>query len=119
MKEMVFMIFFSKNRYIGQVGAKPKRDFREHFPNVYEVFKQIKVNNNSALSHLLQRIESSIMIGAVASRIAKERPDLPFFTIHDSIATTIGNEAYVTNIVTEEAYRLTGLQVKLGMEKWF
>lgn len=59
------------------------------------------------------------MIEAVASRIALERPDLPYFTIHDSIATTMGNENYVAKNVSEEACKLTGLQVKLGMENWF
>jgi hypothetical protein len=58
------------------------------------------------------------MIQSVAKRISRERPDLPIFTIHDSIATTIGNEEYVKSIVKEEAYRITGLRVKLGMEYW-
>jgi hypothetical protein len=118
MKTMVFTIFFSNNRYMGQKGAKPKKDFKEHFPNVFEVFRLIKVKNHRALAHLLQRIESAIMIGAVASRIAKERPDLPFFTIHDSIATTEGNEEYVAKIVMEEIIKLTNLTVKLGIEIW-
>lgn len=119
MKTMIFTILFSKNRYMGQVGAKPKKDFKAQFPNVYEVFKQIKKNDHRALAHLLQRIESSIMISAVASRIALERPDLPFFTIHDSIATTKGNELYIASIIEEETLAITGLKVKLGNENWW
>jgi hypothetical protein len=114
MKEMVFTIFFSNNRLITQ----SKKDFKAHFSNVYEVFRLIKVKNHRALAHLLQRIESNIMIETVASRIAKERPNLPFFTIHDSIATTDGNEDYVANIVVEEALKLTKLSVKVGFEYW-
>jgi hypothetical protein len=118
MKTMIFTIFFSNNRYMGQEGAKPKRNFKENFQNVYEVFRQIKKNNHRALAHLLQRIESNIMIEAVASRIAKESPNLPFFTIHDSVATTEGNEQYVAKIIKEESSRLTNLNVKIGFEKW-
>lgn len=119
MKTMIFTILFSNNRFMGQEGAKPKKDFREHFPNVYEVFSLIKKKNHRALAHLLQRIESTIMIGAVTSRIALERPNLPFFTIHDSIATLEGNEEYVADIVKEEITKLTGLEVKLGVELWY
>jgi hypothetical protein len=118
MKTMIFTILFSNNRFMGQEGAQSKRDFKAHFPNVYEVFRLIKVKNHRALAHLLQRIESNIMIGAVASRIAKERPNLPFFTIHDSVAITEGNEKYVAEIVKGETLRLTGLNIKVGFEKW-
>ena len=118
MKTMIFTILFSNNRFIGQPGAEPKKDFRGAFPNVFALFNLVKKKNHRALAHLLQRIESKIMIEAVASRIAKERPNLPFFTIHDSIATTEGNEEYVASVVKEEVARLTGLNALLGMEKW-
>ena len=118
MKTMIFTILFSNNRFMGQVGAQSKRDFKAHFPNVYEIFRLIKVKNHRALAHLLQRIESRIMIDAVTSRIAKERPNLPFFTIHDSIATIEGSIEYVTLIVKEEVEKLTSLKSKLGIEVW-
>ena len=114
MKTMIFTILFSNNRFIGQPGAEPKKDFRDAFPNVYALFKLMKVKNHRALAHLLQRIESKIMIGAVSSRIAKERPNLPFFTIHDSVLTIKGNEQYVAKIIKKEVFKLTGLTAMLG-----
>ena len=102
---------------MGQEGAKPKKDFREHFSNIYEIFRLIKKNNHRALAHLLQRIESTIMIGAVSSRIAKERPNLPFFTIHDSVLTIEGEEAYLASIIKEEVFKYTQLKVQLRIEK--
>jgi hypothetical protein len=117
MKTMIFTILFSNNRFIGQPGAEPKKDFRDAFPNVYELFKLIKVKNHRALAHLLQRIESKIMIEAVASRIAKERPNLPFFTIHDSVLTIEGEEAYLASIIEEEVLKYTNLKVQLRTEK--
>jgi hypothetical protein len=59
------------------------------------------------------------MIESVAMRISHERPELPIFTIHDSIATTAGNEEYVQTVIKEEAFRLTGLRLKLGKENWW
>jgi hypothetical protein len=117
MKKMIFTILFSNNRYMGQEGAKPKRDFKEHFSNIYEIFRLIKKNNHRALAHLLQRIESTIMISAVSSRIAKERPNLPFFTIHDSVLTIEGEEAYLASIIKEEVFKYTQLKVQLRIEK--
>lgn len=117
MKKMIFTILFSNNRYMGQEGAKPKRDFKEHFSNIYEIFRLIKKNNHRALAHLLQRIESTIMIGAVSSRIAKERPNLPFFTIHDSVLTIEGEEAYLASIIKDEVFKYTQLKVQLRIEK--
>lgn len=117
-KIMFYVIFFSSNRFIGQVRAKGKRDFKAVFPKVYEVFKIIKKYNHRALAHILQRIESTIMIQNVAKRIALEKPDLPIFTIHDSISTTVGNEEYVTKVIQEEIHQLTGLNAFLGLEYW-
>jgi len=117
-KKMMFVIFFSNNRYMGQSGAKSKKDFKAHFPQTYEIFRRIKLKNHSALAHLLQRIESSIMIENVAARISEERPDLPIFTIHDSVVTILGNEEYVSTVIKEEIFRLTGLNAQLGIEFW-
>lgn len=117
-KEMIFTVFFSKNRFISQPEAESKREFRDSFPGVYKLFNQIKIANHKALAHILQRIESELIIQNVTKRISVERPELPIFTIHDSVATTVGNEDYVSTLIKEEAKRLTGLNVKLGLEYW-
>ena len=68
------------------------------------------------MSHILQRIESEIMIQNVCKRISLEHPALPIFTIHDSVLTTDGNQEYVAKIIKEEAFKITGLKVSLGIE---
>jgi hypothetical protein len=117
-KTMMFMIFFSSNRYIGQAKAEPKRRFKQVFPYTYEIFRLLKTSDYTALSRILQRIESECIIQNVVPRIAAERPDLPIFTIHDSVVTTVGNEQYVASIIREEIKRLTDLDAKLGIEYW-
>jgi hypothetical protein len=118
MKTMMFMVFFSSNRFIGQPKAHFKRLFKVNFPEVYEVFVKLKKKNHAALSHLLQRIESNVIVERSARRIAKEQPKLPIFTVHDSIATTKGNEEYVAQIIKEEVYQYTGLIAQIGFETW-
>lgn len=117
-KKMTFVVFFSNNRYIGQKGAQMKRDFQTYFPETYGIFKMIKRKNHAALAQLLQRIESFVVIENIVARISVERPELPIFTIHDSVVTTVGNEAYVESVITEEVFRLTGLNARLGLELW-
>lgn len=117
-KLMILTTFFSDNRYFAHPDAAGKRDFKTHFPEVYEVFSLIKRKENSLLARILQSIESDIIVNKASKRIARERPDLPIFTIHDSIATTLGNEDYVATIITEEVKSLTDLDVQLGLEYW-
>ena len=118
MKTMMFMVFFSSNRFIGQPEAHFKRLFRAEFPEVYEVFKRLKRGNHTALSHLLQRIESSIIVEKASRRIAEEKPNLPIFTVHDSIATVVGHEKYVSKVVQQEIFNFTGLRTHIGIEYW-
>ena len=123
-KKAMMMTFFSDNRFISDNkfndnwDASDKRLFKAHFPVVYEVFSLIKRKEKSLLARILQSIESDIIVNRASKRIAKERPDLPIFTIHDSIATTLGNEDYVATIITEEVKNLTDLDVQLGYEYW-
>ena len=118
LKEIIFVVFFSRNRFIGQKKAQKKRDFRDNFLEVYKLFALIKRKNHRALSHLLQRVESEIIIERVTKRISVEKPDLPTFTIHDSVVTLQGSEDYVQSVIKKEVKRATGLDVKLGFEYW-
>lgn len=97
MKTMMFLVFFSHNRFIGQPEAKTKLAFKNYFPEVYQIFRLLKTTNHTVLSHILQRIESLVIVEKAAKRIAFENPFLPIFTVHDSIATIVGNEDYVEN----------------------
>jgi len=117
-KVMVLTVFFSDNRFIAQREAKDKKAFKTHFPEVYKVFSLIKKKDKRILARILQSIESNIIINKVTKRISMEQPELPIFTIHDSVATIQGYEDYVANVITEEVKNLTDLDVKLGYEYW-
>ena len=117
-KESVFQVLFTDNRFLGQAEAKPKRIFKNLFPTVYDLFSRIKKLDKTNLPRLLQRLESHLMLLVISKRIAKERPTLPIFTIHDSIVTTEGNELYVQQIMKEELEKAIGFAPKFSIEEW-
>ena len=67
---------------------------------------------------MLQTIESKLFLDRIARRIAKERPELPIFTIHDSITTTVGNESYVERIMEEETIKAIGVRPSIDISLW-
>jgi len=114
----VLRIFFSDNRFFGHKKAAMKRIFKQEFPEVYEVFSRLKKLNNTILSHLLQRIESRLIIETICKRISKEKPNVPIYTIHDSIACPSIHKDYVKNVMKEEILRVTGYTCQIGEEYW-
>jgi hypothetical protein len=117
-KETVFQVLFTDNRYFGKPDAAPKRKFKELFPSVYKIFALLKKKDKTLLPRLLQMIESHLILQVVTKRIARERPALPIITIHDSIVTTEGNENYVKQILEEELYKAIGHMPTLSVERW-
>jgi hypothetical protein len=129
-KEMTFQILYSHKKFFHQDGdwmdpitkkrpnALPKRLFKKAFPSIFKILEDYKDHDNRYLSLLLQQIESTLILKHIVPRIASERPDLPIFTIHDSVVTLAGDEGYVEQVMREEIMRLTGLTPKFGIERW-
>jgi hypothetical protein len=92
--------------------------FREKFSDVYEAFRIIKKDDYTLLSYILQKIETTVFIENVSRQIAAERPDLPIFTIHDSIATYPEERKYVARNIKDEVKRLLGLHATTAFEPW-
>ena len=77
-KEMIFTVLFSDNRFIGQTEADSKMAFKTHFPDVYKVFSLIKKKDKTILARILQMIESDIIINRVSKRISRENQKYQF-----------------------------------------
>ncbi len=117
-KALIFTILYSQNQFLGQPEAAPKRVFKELFPGIYQLLSEIKKARRNLVPILLQRLESYIVLEIITKRISKEYPKLPIFTIHDSIATTAGNEDYVFQVMEEELKRFVGAKPSLRIEPW-
>lgn len=71
------------------------------------------------LATTLQRIESHLLLDVVCSKVAKEIPNIPLVTVHDSIATT---EEYIETVeatIKEVLTEVIGFPPKLKRENWY
>jgi hypothetical protein len=112
LKEIVFQTLFTDNHYV----SKPKEIFRTVFPTVYKVLQLFKDGDKAMLAVLLQQIESHIFLDRIAARIAQEQPNLPIYTIHDSIVTLQGYEGYISSVIKEECCMAVGVAPALNVE---
>ena len=117
-KEITFSTFFSPNTAIAY--REVVKIFRDVFPSVFEVFKLIKFGKgkHNTLAILLQNLEAKLVLHRACKIISEERPEIPIFTLHDSIITTIGNEEYVHNVLKDVLTDAIGIAPKLKVERW-
>jgi hypothetical protein len=117
-KQITFSAFFSPNSLIG--FKEEMKVFRNVFPNVYEIFKLIKIGkgHHNTLAILLQHLEATLVLHKACKIIFEERPDIPIFTLHDSIITTEGNEDYINEVLTNVLTQAIGIAPKLKVERW-
>jgi hypothetical protein len=115
-KKWMFEILFSRNQI--WLERPQTKLFRQTFPTVFTVFWDIKKHQYNTLALLLQNLESDAVLNHVCHSIARKHPDIPIFTIHDSVVTTLGNETIVKNIMGLELEKLTGLVPELKVKVW-
>ena len=118
LKEIMFLVMFSDNRFIGQADAMPKRIFREIFPTVYKVFSLIKRHGKANLPILLQKMEAKLILFYVVKRISHEKPAMPLYTVHDSVVCPVGNEDYVARVIIEETKACINITPQVKFEYW-
>lgn len=115
-KKEVMRILFSDPKDQKKRFFKPCLYFSTLFPIPYELFMLIKEVRNNYFPIILQRIESYLIIDIICKRINKFYPEIPLFTIHDNIITTLGNEGVVDDILKEEIERWTGYLPRVETE---
>jgi hypothetical protein len=95
-KILMYTVLFGKN------GHKRKENilFHEHFPTVYEFIRNYKesAKDYKILSHDLQLKESDFIYNKVIRHIMSVYPNIPMFTVHDSINIPIKYKDEVENI---------------------
>ena len=117
-KGITFSTFFSPNMAIAY--KEEIKIFRSIFPSIFEVFKLIKLGKgkHNTLAILLQHLEATLVLHRACKIISQERPEIPIFTLHDSIITTVGNEKYVHDILASVLLDAIGIAPKLKVERW-
>lgn len=97
--------------YEGWVWAR----LNSRYPTVARFIRDSKARDHKRLAHLLQGAESDFFINTVCRRLMREEPDLPLYTIHDSLLTTADNVRRVRGVIMDEFSKM-GLQPSLKVE---
>ncbi len=127
LKSGVFYTMYSNDEKRKDNSSKEtiKDIFKKLFPTVFGAFHKLKdtddkIHGYKILSVLLQRIESDIMLRYVARELAFKHPELPIFTIHDSIVTLDTDEAkaIVSEAISRHFGNIIGKHPKLSIESW-
>jgi hypothetical protein len=83
------------------------KTFERRFPTLGKVIRTVKREQGyRQLPRLLQRIEADLVIHRVCARLAYDYPEIPLYTIHDSIMTTAPNVDTVARVLKEECLTL-------------
>lgn len=117
-KSKMFLVLFTNNEATHQKWASFKREFAKVFPGIFSIICLIQAGGADKLPVLLQRIESYLFYYRILPVLKKDFPNLPVFTIHDSIVTVHGQEDAVAEVMLAELQKGVGLPVALKIEDW-
>ena len=118
-KRLILFFLYKANKKSEKQEDKDYLIFKNLYPNFCHVLELLKEKNSKDLPKLLQHIEADCILDFTTKKIAEKYPNIPLYTIHDSIITT---ENYIDIIETEtkqyvKEYCL-GLLPKLKTKFW-
>lgn len=113
-KSMILEMLYSKN----SSKTKAKELFGILYPSVLKLFTFIKHEQHKLLPILLQRIESEMVLDDIAMHFSNAYPELPIFTIHDSIITLASDYDKLEECMVERFTNRMGAVPKFKIECW-
>lgn len=115
-KELIRMLYFNPKRKMSPSLAY-FQTFSKLYPSVAAVITLLKLRKYQDFSVLLQKVESTILLGHVCKKIFESNTKIPIFTIHDSILTTKEHSEQVEHIIRKTYSKIMGIEPELKMEK--
>lgn len=124
-KEATYSSFFASNYDFQHIPAM--LHFKKVFPSVYFIFSRVKFSKKGtkksekvhrALAVCLQAFEAELFLNRICKRISEINPDIPLFTIHDSVVTTLEYQELVSEIVKEVIFDAIDIIPILNIEEW-
>jgi hypothetical protein len=107
-------VFFDVNR---KQLKKEEELFKNVFPTIFSIIREIKKEDYTQLAISLQKIESSVIITECVRKIRVENPTMFIATIHDSLVGEISNLKYFKNVV-EDVFIKYNLKPTVKLEKF-
>lgn len=90
------------------------------FPGLMDFCNSLKTKKEyNKLALLLQNIESTVVLRMVCKNIAQKYPEMPLFTVHDSIATTEDFAPILGPLIASEIESVVGFKPTIKEEKWY
>lgn len=112
-KSVVMEIFYcSPKSTVSEVKM-----FRDKFPSVFKIMKYIK-DECVEFHKLLSHIEAYCLLDCVALKFNKKYPDIPLWSIHDSLVTTANYLPLLKEEIERLLFDLTTLQSYTKEEYW-
>ena len=114
-QELIRMLYFnSKDKH--SPSQNYFAEFKKLFPAEAEVIELLKSRRYQDFSVLLQKIESTILLGHVCKNIFMTDIDIPMYTIHDGIMTTKEHADEVEKIIKQTYMEIIGVEPELKRE---
>ncbi|WJJ96339.1 hypothetical protein [Algibacter luteus] len=102
-------------------GNKEARynELKRILPNkIFELSEKLKSKEKSMFPIFLQNIEANLIIDQITKGIALKNPEIPMFTIHDSIATTHEYAGLIKEELTNQLFEFNGIKPQITIEVW-
>lgn len=105
-------------KFSGELGSV----FKKEYPSTAKIIDKIRLlenNEKGVLSILLQNIEADFVLDYATKKISVKHPDVPLFTIHDSVVTTIDHFDTVKTEFEKHCKSYFGRIPSLKEEPWY
>lgn len=110
-KSVIMEIFFSKPN----TTIKEAQTFKKLYPSVFEIMRFIK-DKCVEFHRLLTIVESHCLLDSVAKEFSKKHKNIPLWSIHDSLVTTIDCLALLEDEIKTMLLKITTLQLNIEKE---
>ncbi|WP_461589780.1 hypothetical protein, partial [Winogradskyella sp.] len=111
-KEAVLTIFNCKKGY----HSAEVKAFANAFPSIHKTIQHIK--GHCDFNRLINPVEAFCLLDCVAQKIAAIHPNMPLWSIHDSLVTTEDWARILHQDFEENLFDLTNLKPTIKIEWW-
>ena len=117
---------YSKRLMLEYLNCSPRNkekrylEVRRILPGeISRIVDRFKEDDKNIFPIFLQNLESYLILDTITKKISIERPDIPLYTIHDSIVTTPQHSSYVREKMEVGLEDFFGIAPTIDVEKWF
>lgn len=111
-KEVLRLMYFNPKEPYSEAKDVFK-SFSALFPFEAGIMNLMKKRKYSDFSIILQKIEAQMLLHTVAKKVFDHNPDIPLFTVHDSIVTTEQYSGILKSILEDEYVALLAFKPQI------